>query len=235
MLNLDRIIDGFALIEVHDVRVTRINVPFTVYDTLLKDDRFDLHDCRTYHQGTNRPVGNLWGASLHVGGTRTVVYPEGWFEGQRWGNAFKGNVVKPMALSEWGIHEVNNMIGLGLTIIVKTHSNPIFNICGPEGIAIETLREQITEEEWRRYIKNGFLSVKGASGKIYQLPRGAGYSPHVKVWENGALVAEICAYITDDSIPPTDRVLAFKAMIEADEGELWRRGNVFNMKPAVAA
>jgi len=95
--------------------------------------------------------------------------------------------------------------------------------------ALESLREMITEGEWRRYLKRGFITAKGASGKEYQIFRGRWHS---KVRLAGKIVAEICSHISDDKVPPTDSVIAFKTMIEADESEFERIGNVYRMGTA---
>jgi len=98
-----------------------------------------------------------------------------------------------------------------------------------EKTAIDTLREMITELEFRKYIKYGFILVKGKSGRVYQIFRN---KYHTKVYENGVLVEEICVRIKDKEIPPTDNVIAFKIMVEADEAYFHQIGNVYNMKKA---
>jgi len=98
-----------------------------------------------------------------------------------------------------------------------------------EQIAIETLREEIMESEFRKYIAYGFINVRGESGKTYQVFRN---DNHVKVWKGGILLEEICIYVQDNSIPPTDRVIGIKAMIEADEEEFKTFGNVYVMQKA---
>lgn len=91
-----------------------------------------------------------------------------------------------------------------------------------EQIAIETLREEISETEYRKYLKHGFVLVKGKSGDIYQVFRNRS---HTKVWRGGKLIEEICVRIKDSSIPQTDNVIAFKNMIEASEDEFKALGN----------
>jgi len=96
-----------------------------------------------------------------------------------------------------------------------------------ENVAIETLREELLESEFRNYLKRGFINVKGISGRIYQIFRD---KMHVKVWENGELLEEVCVGLGDHKIPPTDKIIAFKIMIESDEEEFKKLGNVYNMK-----
>lgn len=97
--------------------------------------------------------------------------------------------------------------------------------------AIETLREMITEEEFRRYLKYGFITVESQSGKIYQICQK---NKHVKVWYKGELVEEVCVYIRDRKIPLTDKIIAFKAIIESDENEFRSMGNIYKLKKKAA-
>jgi len=92
--------------------------------------------------------------------------------------------------------------------------------------AVETLREMITETEYRKYVVHGFILVKGRGGKVYQIFRGR---THTKVWKKGLLVKEICVRIQDPEIPPTDNVIAHKILIETSEEEFERLGNVYKM------
>jgi len=95
-----------------------------------------------------------------------------------------------------------------------------------EKVALEALREMVTERQYRNYLKRGFLIVKGSSGKEYQLFRTRW---HAKVREKGKIVAEICSRILDNRVPLTDNVIAFKTMIEADETDFEKAGNVYRM------
>ncbi len=119
--------------------------------------------------------------------------------------------------------------GHGLDIFVKSRCRPIANISNEEWKAVDTLREMITEKQYRRYIKDGLLLVQGASGKVYQIFRK---EQHIKVWTNGEVVEELCVHIEDRSVPPTDSVLAFLVMLQANEQELRRMANIYPMKKA---
>lgn len=121
-----------------------------------------------------------------------------------------------------------------LVILVKSRVRDeyqAFNNMSPEeSKALDTLREMISESDFRRYLVYGFLLVKGQSGKVYQIFRN---QRHTKVWEKGKKVEEVCAYIKDSRVPPTDKLVAFKTMIETDE-ELFRKaGNVYNYRRAL--
>ena len=112
-----------------------------------------------------------------------------------------------------------------LVIHIKSRAEPIYNAPLNERNAIDTLREMITEIEFRKYVKHGFILVKGNSGDIYQVFRNR---DHTKVWRKGQMIKEVCVRISNRKIPPTDNVIAFKTMIEVDEDEFERIGNVYN-------
>ena len=118
-----------------------------------------------------------------------------------------------------------------LIINIKSRADLIINKNTPENErrAIETLREEITESEFRKYIKYGFVLVNGQSGKTYQIFRN---EPHTKVWKGGKIIEEICVRIRDRNIPPTDNIIAFKNIIQIDEKEFRKLGNVYKMNRA---
>ena len=116
--------------------------------------------------------------------------------------------------------------GLLLKTTRKTRGSLVHNVAENEQVAIETLREMISETEFRRYIKYGFILVQGNSGKTYQIFRN---QSHTKVWKNGKVIEEICVRIKNVNIPPTDSVIAFHAMIRIDEEEFRKSGNLYKM------
>lgn len=114
-----------------------------------------------------------------------------------------------------------------LLIRVKHRGTPIHAQESPnELVAIETLREEISESEFRRYIKYGFVLVQGESGLVYQIFRGR---DHTIVRRNGKVVEEVCIRLRDPKVPPTDHVIALRAMVMADEEEFKRLGNRYRM------
>jgi len=117
----------------------------------------------------------------------------------------------------------------GITIFVPSRAKPLIGISIAETRAIDTLREMITEAEYRRYIKCGFILVKGRSGCIYQVFRN---KSHTKVWKRGRVIKEVCVRIKDKKIPLTDNVIAFKVLIEGSEDEFEKLGNVYKMTEA---
>lgn len=116
-----------------------------------------------------------------------------------------------------------------LLIKVKSRARTLPKIPENEQIAMETLRESITEEEFRKYLTYGFVLVEGKGGKTFQVFRNRS---HTKVWKGGKVIEEICVHLKDRSIPPTDHVIAFRAMIRADEEAFRKLGNVYNMRRA---
>jgi hypothetical protein len=98
-----------------------------------------------------------------------------------------------------------------------------------EKVALETLRDMITEQEFRHYLRYGFLTVRGSSGRAYQIPRDG---HHTKIWEHGKMIEEVCVRIKDGKVPLTDNVIAFKVMIETNEEMFKALGNVYKNKVA---
>lgn len=150
----------------------------------------------------------------YVGSTGSVVFSN---------NAIFTRTVKDV---------VRQKVRQNLTVQVKSRAEAeaLKNVSQSELIAIETLREMISEEAFRKYIKYGFILVKGQDGKVYQIYRSRA---HTRVWQGGKIIEEICVRIKSDvAAPPTDNVIAFKTMIEADEQEFRKMGNVYKMRTA---
>lgn len=87
--------------------------------------------------------------------------------------------------------------------------------------ALQLLRGLVGQDEFRRYLKYGFVMVRGASGLRYQVRRGRHV---VDVWNERGRVDGICVYL-GGPFPPTDDTITRMLMAERDELELWRRGN----------
>jgi len=84
------------------------------------------------------------------------------------------------------------------------------------------LRDMLSEREWRGYCTNGFIMVRGESGRWYQL---FSTNKRVRVYEANKLTAEICIH-TDKCCPPSDHVVNLLRMVQIDEEYLWKFGNV---------
>jgi hypothetical protein len=119
---------------------------------------------------------------------------------------------------------IRESIKSNLVILSKNRASSIaIDTKNPEYNALMTLREMISETDFRRYLKYGFVNVMGKKGKVYQIFRDR---PHTKVFENGCLKEEICVRLPN-YVPNTDNIIAFKTMIETSE-ELFRSsGNVY--------
>jgi hypothetical protein len=116
-----------------------------------------------------------------------------------------------------------------LFILVKSRVQLPGKVSPEEQIAMETLREFISETEFRKYMRYGFVLVKGKSGDTFQIFRNRS---HTKVWRNGQVVEEVCVRIQDSKVPPTDNVIAFRSIIQSDEEAFRKLGNVYKMKKA---
>ena len=229
---LSEIVDAFSRIEVQDVRVGKVKMPYEVYNKLMTDSKFGSHYyenegfVKTAPMTPGEDRGSLWGAKLELTSNRFEVvsdmevlrYP--WHQHSTEQGSF---LVEQVSL--WGAKM--STIRKNLIVCVKSRSRPIRDINNSEWTAIETLREMITEVQYRKYIRDGFLLVKGAqSGLIYQIFRN---STHTKIWDKGKVTKEVCVRIKDQKIPPTDNVIAFKSIIESNELEFQKLGNVYNM------
>jgi len=114
-----------------------------------------------------------------------------------------------------------------LVIQIKSRAELPRAIPDNERIAMETLREVISETEFRKYIKYGFIMVKGQSGDNYQIFRNRS---HTKVWRAGKVIEEVCVRIKyEQGVPPTDNVIAFRTIIQTDELAFKKLGNVYKM------
>lgn len=119
-----------------------------------------------------------------------------------------------------------------LVIKSKTRGGLINGVHPAEITALDTLRELITEKEFRKYLKYGFLLVEGDSGDVYQVFRD---KDHIKVWRKGILIEEICVYLDPSfKAPPTDKVIGFLTMIHASEADFKKLGNVYKMRKQAA-
>ena len=117
---------------------------------------------------------------------------------------------------------LKEVIRSNLLIKTKSRTSPIGQSCSPQEVqARHTLRDMLTEKEWRGYVTNGFIIVKGASGLFYQIKQKGS----IVVYKDGNPIHSICIH-TDKSCPPTDHIINMKLLIEFDEAVIWRKGNV---------
>ena len=104
----------------------------------------------------------------------------------------------------------------------SAHKGRQFDNAAPEElVALQLLRSMVGSDEFRKYLKHGFVSVRGTSGLVYQIGR----SEHVRVWDGDTRIASLCVHLKVPGAPPTDEVVAKLLMAELDEPNLWRRSN----------
>jgi hypothetical protein len=128
---------------------------------------------------------------------------------------------------------VRDTVKANLTILMGSRfrvDEGFKKITETEQVALDTLREMINEEEYRRYLRYGFVTIRGGSGDLYQVFRNRA---HTVVWRNGEIIEEVCVRINHMvAVPPTDNVIAFLTMISADEEEFKNMGNRYRKKAA---
>jgi hypothetical protein len=103
----------------------------------------------------------------------------------------------------------------------RAESVDFSNATQAELTALQLLRQLVGQDEFRRYLRYGFVMVRGHSGLRYQVQRNRHV---VDVWNERGRVDGICVYLSG-SFPETDGVITRMLMAERDELELWRRGN----------
>ncbi|MHA2280076.1 MAG: hypothetical protein ACXAC5_04265 [Promethearchaeota archaeon] len=111
--------------------------------------------------------------------------------------------------------------------IIKSRANSYgaeFNDAKPEElVALQLLRSMVEPEVFRKYLKYGFVTVQGPSGLVYQIQRK---SHIIKVRKMDKVLCTLCVYVQDQSIPPTDDVVAKMLICECDEVDIWKRANI---------
>ena len=118
--------------------------------------------------------------------------------------------------------EVRQRIKGNLTVFTRFRQMLHRTPTPPEEKARNCLRDMITEEDYRRYITNGFLMVKGKSGKFYQIFHN---QTNVRVYSKGKHTNSLCIH-THKDCPPTDHIINLKFLIEFDEDAFWKLSNV---------
>jgi hypothetical protein len=170
-------------------------------------------------------AGKIWGANVYFTEKKLEILSDDlrYRSGTKWPQIerMSPTITEPVNIN-LKFFLMNN-----ITIHIKSRAKPFADISKAEATAIGTLREMITETDFRKYLKYGFILVKGQSGHIFQIFRD---KAHTKIWKNGKVIKEVCVMIKDDNIPPTDNVIALKTIIETSEKEFEKLGNVYNMQ-----
>ena len=93
--------------------------------------------------------------------------------------------------------------------------------------ARETLRRMLGDDGFRRFLRNGFVSVRANSGKVYQIYPGHGMTI---VYNQGTPVEKLCVVLRGD-FTPTDSLITRYVMILHDEQHFRGLANVFQASP----
>jgi hypothetical protein len=89
--------------------------------------------------------------------------------------------------------------------------------------ARQTLRRILGDIEFKSFLKRGFITVKGKSGRIYQIFPG---HQNVRVWDNGRQIQTLCVVLSGD-FANTDSVIMRYLLILNDEDAFWKLANKF--------
>lgn len=84
--------------------------------------------------------------------------------------------------------EMRARLRQNLVINIRRRGDSIDTHSIPEQKALETFREMVTEKDFKKYLRYGFVLVPGKSGATYQIFRN---SWHTKVWKGGKLIEEV--------------------------------------------
>lgn len=108
--------------------------------------------------------------------------------------------------------------------VARAEDHSLNNQPQQELVALGLLRQMVSSEDFREYLRRGVLSVRGGvSGWVYAIPRRG----HIAVYDRGNRIAELCVHLKHQAkTPPTDEVVAKMLMVELDEADLWKRSNV---------
>lgn len=112
----------------------------------------------------------------------------------------------------------------------RADQHSLEDISKQELVALGLLRQMVSAEDFREYLKRGVLSVRGGqSGWVYAVARYG----HIAVYSRGDRIAELCVHLKHQAkTPPTDEVVAKLLMVELDEADLWKRSNVHYSRAA---
>lgn len=88
--------------------------------------------------------------------------------------------------------------------------------------ARQTLRKLLGEKCYNLFLRNGFISVRGKSGLLYQIFPG---HKMIAVYNKGQMTEKLCVVLSGD-FPPTDSLIMRYLLVLSDEDELRRRANI---------
>lgn len=88
--------------------------------------------------------------------------------------------------------------------------------------ARETLCRVVGRQQFQSFLRNGFISVRAKSGKVYQIFPGHGMT---RVYKNGKPVEMLCVVLAGN-FPPTDELIMRYLLILNDEAKFRGYANV---------
>lgn len=86
------------------------------------------------------------------------------------------------------------------------------------------LREFLTELEFFKYLRRGWVTRLAKSGLVYNIP----LEGHVRIFDGKKHLEDLCIHVTKD-VPPSDRMFTLLSLLDFDEGLFRASGN---LKPA---
>lgn len=112
---------------------------------------------------------------------------------------------------------------LDMCIVQRGNYRADFSNVQPNEIkALTLMKKMVPVKDFRKYLKDGTIVVKGPSGLRYTIKRK---NHLIDVWHLGKRLATLCVYVKMN-VPPTDDVIAKMVIAECDEPDIWRRANV---------
>jgi len=108
--------------------------------------------------------------------------------------------------------------------IIEQRQTPAIHVCRQglrasidirEQRARETLRRVIGDDKYQSFLRNGFVSVRGRSGLIYQIFPGHNMTC---VFDRGKMVERLCVVLAKD-FPPTDSLIMRYLLILNNENK----------------
>ncbi len=91
-----------------------------------------------------------------------------------------------------------------------------------EAAARQTLSRVLGRDSFRQYLRNGFVTIRATSGRIYQIFPG---DRMTRVYDQGAHVETLCV-VLNGQFPPTDSLIMRYLLILNDEQDFRKRANV---------
>jgi|SRR5262252_243051 len=145
--------------------------------------------------------------------TARVLYRVG--AGQGWYEACPGGFVYATKTPEERLKEI--LQARQAPAIIGSRKSIQVTADERERRARDTLRRVLGESKFRTFIKQGFVSVKAKSGKVYQIFPGNGITC---VYDQGQMVERLCVVLTGN-FPPTDSLIMRYILILNNE-EMFR-------------